>query len=100
MPEENLAPYAAVEEALRTPLPGVHSDGELQFSPTEEASALINTLAPDVSPTLLSGARYISVARSRVSQAEGRRLKVAIAVAVAVGAGLVGVAAMVAGFLG
>jgi hypothetical protein len=96
--QENLAPHAPVEEGLHTPLPGVQSDGELQFSPTEEASALINTLAPDVSPTLLSGTRYVSVARSRVSQAERRRLKVAIAVAVAVVAGLVGLAAMLAVF--
>ena len=98
MAEENLAPHAPVEEGLHTPLPGVQSDGELQFSPTEEASALINTLAPDVSPTLLSGMRYLSVPRSRTLQAERRRLKVAIAVAVAVVAGVVGLAAMLAVF--
>jgi serine/threonine protein kinase len=95
-PEEEAAAGANPEDAFITPTLGGNPEGEFQFPTADEASALVNTVPPDVSPTLLSGTKILAATRSRRSATERKRIKLAIGVAIAVMAGLIGLAALFA----
>jgi len=84
----------ASQEAFN--IPGTGSDPEFQFPSAEESSALLNTITPDVAPTLLSGMRDLRITRGGYSDPERRRIKLAVGAGIAIVVGVVGLAALLA----
>jgi len=82
------APSSA--EALVTPLPASEPNFVFHASPTEDTGALINTILPDGTATLVSGAHLPGAVKNPAAQADRRRITLAIAIAVAIVGLLVG----------
>ena len=84
--EEAAAGGISSEEALATPLPA--SEPNFVFlasaSPSEETGALINTVLPDGTATLVSGTHLAGAVKKLAAQADRRRITLAIAIAVAI----------------
>jgi hypothetical protein len=84
--EEAAAGGISSEEALATPLPA--SEPNFVFhasaSPSEETGALINTVLPDGTATLVSGTHLPGAVKNLAAQADRRRITLAIAIAVAI----------------
>ena len=84
-PQEEAAEGASsAEEALVAPLPAGEPNFVFHASPTEDTGALINTVLPDGTATLVSGTHLPGVLKNPAALADRRRITLAIAIAVAI----------------